>query len=155
MDAHILLGMDRARKELEDEAKRMIASSILDDSPKPVFVAADFGQGKDLRSLMLIDKGTGKVVSYDKTAVISINENMKMEVHKNDFSYTPPSAEWNAKLNFTHKQARQFRKLRREVGLHKPRIPRKRKKKFKAFMRMTMLCWPDSVFSQVCDYSNY
>jgi len=139
MAPDMLIGLDNARKEeLHNDAVDAVRCGIFGVPSRPVFIGADFGHGKDLRSLMLIENASGKVIYCSKDAIISINSDMIAKVRENDFGhlFTPLNAEWNAKLNFTHKQARQFRKLSREVGLHKPRLPRKLKKKLKTDFKL-------------------
>ena len=120
-----------------------------------ILMGIDEARGRDKFSLQLIDIESGKPVAMSDNVKFHCSP-IWTEQELEDISEKLKgfSVSFDMKVN-THKQIRNFRKLRRELGLKEPRIPRKRKKKFKAFMRMTMICWPDSVFSQVCDYSNY
>lgn len=51
-----------------------------------------------------------------------------------DFSYNPADLKLEWTVKGTHKTVRQMRKFRKETGLHKPRLPRKLKKKVKRFI---------------------
>ena len=51
----------------------------------------------------------------------------------------PMSVSWTAKVKFTHKEARYFKKHGREYFPKKPRLPRKRKKKLKTYIRLFKL----------------
>lgn len=51
-----------------------------------------------------------------------------------DFSYDPADLKLEWTVKGTHKTVRQMRKFRKETGLHKPRLPRKLKKKVKRFI---------------------
>lgn len=139
MAPDMLLGLDKARKEeLHNDMVDAIRGRFF-GTPSPLFfIGADFSKSKSLSALMLVEMKSGKVIHCSKDAIISINDNMKMTVGKNDFGSIPPvlEAKWNAKLQMTHKQVRQFRKFRREAGLHKPRLPRKLKKKFKPKIKL-------------------
>lgn len=120
-----------------------------------MLLGLDAARGADRTALQIMDVKTGKLVAMSDNVEFHCSP-IWTEQELEDISEKLKgfSVSFDVKVN-THKQIRNFRKLRRELGLKEPRIPRKRKKKFKAFMRMTMICWPDSVFSQVCGYSNY
>lgn len=101
----------------------------------PVYIGADFGHGKSLSSLMLVEMDSGKVIHCSEASIISIKDDMKMEVRENYFPSIPPVT-WSVKIE-TAKQIRKFRKFRRELGLlKKPRIPRKLKKKLKTKIKL-------------------
>ena len=51
----------------------------------------------------------------------------------------PMSVSWTAKVKFTHKEARYMKKNLREIFGKKPRLPRKRKKKLKTYIRLFKL----------------
>lgn len=135
MAPDMLIGLDNARKEeLHNDAVDAVRCGIFGVPSRPVFVGADFGHGKSLSSLMLVEMDSGKVIHCSEASIISIKDDMKMEVHKNDFSALP-SVTWTAAID-THKSIRKFRKFRRELGLKKPRIPRKLKKKLKTDIKL-------------------
>jgi len=139
MAPDMLLGLDNARKEeLHYDMVDAVRGRLFDTPSPPVYIGADFGKGKSLSSLMLVEMDSGKVIHCSKDAIISINDNMKMTAGKNDFGSIPPvlEAKWNVKLQMTHKQVRQFKKFEREAGLHKPRLPRKLKKKLKTKIKL-------------------
>lgn len=135
MAPDMLMGLDKARKEeLHNDMVDAIRGRLFDTPSPPVYIGADFGKGKSLSSLMLTDRVTGKVVCITNNVAISINEKMNMSVHENDFPSIPPVT-WSVKVE-TAKQIRNFRKFRRELGLRKPRIPRKLKKKLKTDIKL-------------------
>lgn len=135
MAPEMLLGLDKARKEeLHNDIVDAIRGRLFDTPSPPVYIGADFGKGKSFSSLMLVEMKSGKVIHCSEASIISIKDDMKMEVHKNDFSALP-SVTWTAAID-THKSIRKFRKFRRELGLKKPRIPRKLKKKLKTDIKL-------------------
>lgn len=134
MAPDMLIGLDNARKEeLHNDMVDAIRGRLFTPSPS-VCIGADFGKGKSLSSLMLVEMGSGKVIHCSEASIITIKDDMKMEVRENYFSSIPPIT-WSVKNN-TAKQIRKFRKFRRELGLKKPRIPRKLKKKLKTKIKL-------------------
>ena len=133
MAPDMLLGLDKARKEeLHNDAVDAMKLGFLGVPSKPILIGADFGCGKSLSSVMIMDMTNHKVVHYSKDAIIPVDYNNNMNISSNNhFGIVPPPAEFYAKVCLTHKMARQFRKTRRELGLKKPRLPRKIKKKLK------------------------
>jgi len=135
MAPDMLIGLDNARKEeLHNDAVDALRCGIFGVPSRPVFIGADFGHGKSLSSLMLVEIDSGKVIHCSEAYIISIKDDMKMEVRENLFSSIPPVT-WSVKIE-TAKQIRKFRKFRRELGLKKPRIPRKLKKKLKTDIKL-------------------
>lgn len=51
----------------------------------------------------------------------------------------PMSVSWNARVKLTHKEARHMKKNLRAMLGKKPRLPRKRKKKLKTYIRLFKL----------------
>ena len=100
-----------------------------------VMIDADFGHGKSLHSLVLMDMATHKVTHISKDAIVSINDDMTLKVRDNDFAQIP-NVEINMEFHMTHKGARKLRKSKRELGLKKPRLPRKLKKKLKTDLKL-------------------
>ena len=90
MAPDMLLGLDKARKEeLHDDMVDAIRGRLFDTPSPPVYIGADFGKGKSLSSLMLVEMGSGKVIHCSEASIITIKDDMKMEVRENDFSSIP------------------------------------------------------------------
>ena len=135
MSPDMLLGLDKARKEeMHDDMVDAIRGRLFGTPKTPVYICADFGKGKSLSSLMLVEMGSGKVIHCSEASIITIKDERKMEVRENDFSSIPPVT-WSVKVD-TAKQIRKFRKFRHELGLKKPRLPRKLKKKLKTKIKL-------------------
>lgn len=128
--------IEKGGSPLKELIEPFSPSLFPEQSPSPMLIRADFGQGKGLHSLMLIENASGKVIHCSKDAIVSINSDLIAKVRENDFVHLPsPScrAEWNAQVSLTHKQTRQIRKA---LKLKKPRIPRKLKKKLKTELKL-------------------
>lgn len=93
-----------------------------------MLLGLDAARGRDRTALQIMDVKTGKLVAMSDNVEFHCSQ-IWTEQELEDISEKLKgfSVSFDVKVN-THKQIRKFRKLRRELGLKKPRIPRKLKK---------------------------
>ncbi len=97
----------------------------------------DAARGRDRTALQIMDVKTGKMVAISDNvqfycSPIWTEQELKDMTEKlKGFNIS-----WTAEAKLTHKQMRQFKRLYRESGYKKPRIPRKLKKKLKTKIKL-------------------
>lgn len=87
----------------------------------------DAARGADRTALQIIDEKTGKVVIMDNVEFHCSPIWTEQELEDISEKLKGFNVSVDVEVN-THKQIRNFRKIRRELSLKKPRIPRKLKK---------------------------
>lgn len=88
----------------------------------------DAARGADRTALQIMDVKTGKVVAMSNNVEFHCSP-IWTEQELEDISEKLKGFSVSVDVEVkTHKQIRNFRKLRREMGIHKPRLPRKLKK---------------------------
>lgn len=104
-----------------------------------MLLGMDEARGESKTVIGVYDKETGKLtpIHYsDKPVTFEEIESVRDRlVNMSD----PMSVSWTAKVKFTHKEARYMKKNLREIFGKKPRLPRKRKKKLKTYIRLLKL----------------
>lgn len=101
-----------------------------------ILLGLDAARCADRTALQIMDMKTGKLVAtIDNVEFHSSPIWTEQELKDISEKIKGFSVSCDVKVN-THKQIRKFRKFRRELGLKKPRLPRKLKKKLKTKVKL-------------------
>lgn len=101
-----------------------------------MLIGLDQSRKESMTVLKIIDTKTDKVVAMSDNVEFHCSP-IWTEQELEDISEKLKGFNVSVDVEMnTHKQIRNFRKLRRELGLRKPRLPRKLKKKLKTDIKL-------------------
>jgi len=101
-----------------------------------VLLGFDKAKGESKTVICVWDELGHQVASTTNTTIKLGDAIKKLKTKTKEYGVEGLHVEWKATMNLTHKQARRLKKFRKEFAGHKPRIPRKMKKRLKTVLRM-------------------